>query len=478
MKKPAWSEKFGEKLRIWRENPVIFVQEALGVETIASWQRETLEAIATNNRLAVKSGHGVGKTALVAWLILWWELTHLPNKVAVTANRQDQLSDVVWAEIRLWSKKLHPALKNLLEITSDKVTWKADPDLGFAVARTARKEAPEAFQGFHSKHMLFLADEASGIDDVIFEVGQGAMSTPGAKTLLTGNPTRTSGYFRDAFKERGNWWTRTVSSLEVIEEGLPYANPDYPQEVAQEYGIDSNVYRYRVLGEFAVEDDDAVISRLLVEASVNRDVEATGRVVWGLDVARFGDDRSALIKRHGNFLREPPLWWKGKDVVQTAGKVVEQFENEKKVLRPDVIMVDAIGIGAGVADRLREAGLPVRDVNVGEVASSKDEFTRLRDELWWSARKWFERKDCRLPENCEQLIDELTDVRYEYTPSRKIKVESKEDVKKRLGRGQWGGKSPDLADAFILTFAAHGVRASKWKKRIDWNRYQPEGYFV
>lgn len=462
----------------WALDPVSFVEEALGVKDIASWQREALAAIVTHDRLAIKSGHGVGKTAFVAWLVIWWQLTHLPNKVAVTANRQDQLSDVVWAEIRLWAKQLHPALRGLLEITSDKVTWKADPDLGFAVARTARKEAPEAFQGFHSKYMLFLADEASGIDDVVFEVGQGAMSTPGAKTILTGNPTRTTGFFRDAFKRRGNWWTRTVSSLEVIEEGLPYANPKYPEEVAEEYGLDSNVYRYRVLGEFALEDDDAVIPRLLAEAAVARDVEATGRIVWGLDVARFGDDRSSLVKRQGNVVLESPLWWKGLDTVQVAGKVIEQWDETKKLLRPDCIMIDSIGVGAGVADRLREAGLPVRDVNVGETASAKDKFNRLRDELWWSARKWFEANDCRLPEDSEDLINELTDVHYEYTPSRKILVESKDEVKKRLGRGKWGGKSPDLADAFILTFAAMNIRPSKWKKPIEWAKYQSQGQWV
>ena len=466
-----WLAQFGEKLSQWRDDPCLFVEEALGA-TPVRWQREALQAVITHDRLAIRSGHGVGKSAFIAWLIIWWELTHIPNKIAVTANRQDQLSDIVWAEIKFWVKQLNPALQNLLEVTSDKVTWKADPDIGFAVARTARKEAPEAFQGFHSKHMLFLADEASGVDDIIFEVGQGAMSTPGAKTILTGNPTRTSGYFYNAFhKNKENWWTRKVSSLELIEEGAPYVSKDFPDQIAKEYGIDSNVYRYRVLGEFAVEDDDAVIPRGLIEAAINRDVEPTGRIIWGLDVARFGDDSSALCKRRGNSVMEKIQTWKGKNIVQTSGRVIAEYNETKKLLRPEIIMVDSIGIGAGVADNLREAGLPVRDINVSETASASEKHNRLRDELWWRSREWFQAMDCRIVED-QDLIDELSAVKYDFTSSGKIIVESKNDLKKR------GLKSPNRADAFNMTNAALNIRPSKFRRPIEWAKYQTEGYWV
>lgn len=422
------------------------------------WQIEALRAVQEGDRVAVRSGHGVGKSAYVAWLTLWWLLTHFPAKVAITANRADQLRDVVWAEIRLWYRELNPALANLLEIGTDRVHWRAAPEECFAVARTARKENPEAFQGFHSKWMLFIADESSGIDDIVFEVGQGAMSTPGAKTVLTGNPTRNSGYFYNAFhKSAERWWKRKVSCFELIEEGAPYANPGYPGEVADEYGIESNRYRYRVLGEFALEEDDVVIPLSLIEAAEMRDVAPTGEIVWGVDVARFGDDRSALCKRRGNSLMGKVESWRHRDTAQSAGIVRRHWDDTIPKLQPKEILVDSIGYGAGTLDVLKEMGLPARGVNVGESATADDKFVRLRDELWWKAREWFDARDCSMVQD-DGLKSELCAVKYDFSSSGKILVESKDDMKKR------GLKSPDLADAFCLTFGGRKTRANYRKK--------------
>lgn len=480
MAKPHWSVALQEKLQRWRREPEAFVREAFEwpqdeiqrfPQVLATWQAESLRALAEHDRIAIRSGHGVGKTTFICWVILWWQLTHVPNKVPVTANRQDQLYDVIWSELKRWHKRLHPALRNLLEVTSDKIAWKSDPDEGFAVARTARKESPEAFQGFHAKHLLFIADEASGIDDVIFEVGQGAMSTSGAKTILTGNPTRTSGYFYNAFhKNRKRWWVRRVSCLECIEEGVPWVSKDYPEEVADEFGLESNVYRYRVLGEFAKEDDDAVIPLHEIESAVGRDISLAGKCVWGLDVARFGDDRTALVKRFGNTVLEPARSWRSLDLMTVAGIVKKTFDETPKRLKPHSIMVDSIGLGAGVADRLRELSLPVFDVNVGESAPNDDKFVRLRDELWWKGREWFLGRDVKLTDD-DTLIGELSSVKYSYTSSGKIKVESKDEMKKR------GVMSPDIADAFLLTFAI-GEQNAMWFKPIEYGKYYPEGAFV
>lgn len=463
-------QAFDTLIRRWFDEPVLFVQEALGVTTIARWQREALEAVVTHDRLAIRSGHGVGKTTFIAWVILWWELTRRPNKCAVTANRQDQLSDIVWAEIRLWAARLHPDLRDLLEITSDKVSWKGAPDEAFAVARTARKEAPEAFQGFHSAYMLFIADEASGIDDVIFEVGQGAMSTAGAKTILTGNPTRTQGYFYNAFhKSSARWWRRKVSCLEVIEEGIPWASRDFPLEIAEEWGEDSNRYRYRVLGEFATDDDEAVIPRSLITGAIGRQVEASGRIVWGVDVARFGDDRSAVAKRWGNVMPEPVISWKGRDVAQTAGRIIRMVRETDAEQKPELIMVDSIGVGAGVLDILRDAGLPARGVNVGEVPANRERFARLRDELWWKMRLWFEARDVCIPDD-GRLVGELSAVHYGETLSGKIKVESKDEMRAR------SLVSPDLADALMMTFAGQDVRRRTQRRLEVVSSYSPHSW--
>lgn len=468
----------------WRNDPGRFAREAFtwhepwGAELrakfpkmFAVWQDEAWDALGRGERrLSVVSANGVGKTAWLGITVLWFVLLRLPNKCPITANREDQLSDVVWAEIRVWWQRLRPGLRDMLEVTGDRVSWKSRPAEGFAVARTARKEAPEAFQGFHAKHLLFGADEASGVHNRIFEVGKGSMSTPGAVTLLLGNGTRASGYFYDTqtkFSDR--WWTRSVSAFEVIEEGCPWMNPHYPDEMAEEYGAESNVYRVRVLGQFPTSDDNAVIPRDWIADSVGRDIKATGDEVWGLDVARFGDDRSALIKRRGNAIPEPAQSWKKLDTMTVAGHVKREWD--EAVEKPVMVYVDPIGIGAGVADRLRELGLPITEVNVAETAPDQDRFIRLRDELWWRTREWFHGKDVCIPDD-GVLIGELGDVHYDILSSGKLKVETKDEMKKR------GVRSPDVADALVMTFAAPQLRWSEWQAPIQFDKFYPQEAFA
>ena len=291
--------------------------------------------------------------------------------------------------------------------------------------------------------MLFLIDEASGVEDIIFQVGAGSMSTASAKTIMVGNPTKNSGYFHGAFHQNSDfWWTKRVSSFDS-----PLVSENYPKEIAATYGIDSNIYRVRVLGEFPQSEDDVVIPLHLIEAARERDVEPSQAFypVWGLDVARFGDDRSALCKRRSNALLEPIRHWHGADIMETAGRVAKEYAETSANDLPSRILVDVIGLGAGVVDRLRELGLPVRGVNVAE-ASSSGGYMRLRDQLWWQAREWFEQQSCTLCDDPE-LIAELCGVKFFVASNGKIQVESKGDMKKR------GQRSPDLADAFVLTFA-------------------------
>lgn len=202
---------------------------------------------------------------------------------------------------------------------------------------------------------------------------------------------------------------------------------------------------------FMVAGANVLIGSALLRAAVDRDIAPVpAAVVWGLDPSRFGDDRKALAKRRGNVLLEPvKVLLEGcvADTQALAGAVRHEFEATPLHLRPVAICVDAIGIGAGVADALRAAGLPVRDVNVAESPSARPRFNRLRDELWWKAREWFEDRRCRIPAD-EDLIVELAAVIYDHTVADRVKVEGKREMKKRLGY------SPDKADAFVLTFAA------------------------
>lgn len=452
-KDAAEIEAFANFLDYYAQHPVEFVEDVIGVEP-TEWQRGVLTSILTDNKIAIRSGHGVGKSALLSWIIIWWMITRYPSKIACTAPTGHQLDDVLWGELGVWIGKLPEGLKERYNLKQDRIELAENPAGAFGVARTARREQPEALQGFHSPNMLFLIDEASGVDDVIFQVGEGAMSQPGAKTIMTGNPTRVSGYFYDAFhKMRHRWATFRVNAEEVAVERPDLVDHDHIEDMELKYGKDSNVYRVRVLGDFPTSEDDVVISLSLLEAAKVRDLERIeDGVVWGLDVARFGDDRTALVKRTRNATLEPVRFWRGKDLMQIAGMVKNEYDEAR--LKPGAILVDVIGVGGGVVDRLSEMGLPVRGVNVAESSSVSDKYMRLRDELWFKCREWLEALDCVMVED-EELMAELCTVKYAFTSTGKVKVESKDEMKKR------GLRSCDLADSFVLTFAEAGVE-SNW----------------
>ena len=435
-----------------KNRPLLFVTDVLGA-TPEPWQGEALEAIGNHDRVSIRSGHGVGKTTLQAWLVLWFLLTRNNCKIPVAANSQDQLRDTIWPEIAKWHRQLPEALKTRIDVQAERIVVIQDPEGAFAVRRTASKENPEALQGFHAEHLLFLIDEASGIPDVVFEVGLGALSTPGAKVVMAGNPTRTAGFFHDTHHSlRYRWHTMHVSCLDV-----PRAQ-GHIEDIRAKYGDSSNAWRVRVLGEFPTANDETVIPLELVLGAVGRNVSPLEYYpVWGVDVARFGDDRTALAKRQANKLLEPVRWWNSADLMATAGRIKAEHDETHYDMRPSQILIDAIGLGAGVYDRCKELGLPVRAVNVGEAAATRETYMRLRDELWFKARDWFQERWCSVPQD-DALIAELTAPTYTFTSTGKLVVESKADMKKR------GMRSPDLADAFLLTFACGERRKERYRK--------------
>lgn len=441
----VWTSQINKRYNLWRSNPSQFVQDVFSVKP-EKWQSTVLQSLVENDSIAIRSGHGVGKTALLSWIIIWWLLTRYPAKIACTAPTGHQLSDVLWGEVAKWHRALPLAIKKMLVVKNDRIEFSCANKSSFAVARTARKEQPEAFQGFHSQHMLFIIDEASGVEDIIFEVGEGAMSTKGAKTLMVGNPTRTNGFFYDAFhKNRSSWKTFKVSCFESAQVDLKFAH-----KMQEKYGKESPIYQVRVLGEFPKNSQDTLISLEKCEAALKRsnhcNVENTIRPIWGLDVARYGEDRTALAKRAGLRLLEPIQSWQGKDTMEIAGIIKKIYDQTTAFEKPQAICIDVIGIGAGVVDRLLEEGLPVHGINVAQQAIRCERYNRLRDELWFKVKEWIEQNDVYIPFD-EQLIAELTTPLYSIVSQGKLKVESKDELKKR------GQKSPDLADAFCLTFA-------------------------
>jgi hypothetical protein len=310
--------------------------------------------------------------------------------------------------------------------------------------------------------MLFLLDEASGIPDPIFEVGQGSMSTEGAKTVMTGNPLRRQGYFFDAFHKNNRYWTtKNISAWDC-----DFVTQEFIDSVRDQWGESSAAYRARVLGQFPEADEDVLIPATLVEAAMQRVVEISPSetMVWGLDVARFGADRSALCKRRGRTMTEPIRSYRSMDLMELTGHVKAEWDATARIDRPEAIYVDSIGLGAGVTDRLRELGLPAVAINVSELSAvNPDKYARLRDELWYRAREWFEQKNCSLPDDSE-LLFELTAPSYSFKSDGKLQIEPKSDTRKRLGR------SPDLADALILTFAAPASVAGGMGMGVSWSK--------
>lgn len=461
---------FTEWVQRYRLNPVLFVREVLGVDP-DPWQRDFLNGIAQGHRrISVRSGHGVGKSTASAWAMLWFFMTRSPVKVVVTAPTSAQLFDAMFAELKRWVLQLPQPLQELLTVKQDRIVFNAAPDEMFISARTSRAEQPEALQGIHSEHVMLVADEASGVPEQVFEAAAGSMSGHSAVTLLLGNPTRSSGFFYDTHNRLASEWM----TFRVSCEDSPRVSGEYIQEMMSRYGEDSNAFRIRVLGEFPRSDDDTIIPMELIEASKQRDVatSASAPMVWGLDVARFGSDSSSLCKRKGNVITEPPRIWRNLDLMQLTGAVVAEYEAQKQEDRPEQILVDSIGLGAGVVDRLKELGLPAVGVNVAESPSfsPNQPYANLKAELWYKCKAWFERRDCRIPDD-SRLIAELATVRYTFTSTGKTKVESKEDIKRR------GLKSPDCADSLILTFASdaatgiYGAAANsgKWSRPLRRN---------
>jgi len=426
--------------------PIAFVKEVLHA-TPDAWQEDMLRAVARGHtRLAIRSGHGVGKSCAAAWLITWFACTRAPFKAAVTAPTAPQMFDVLWPELQKWFGKLPLGWRTLFDITSDHITLKSDRE-SFITARTARSDKPESLAGLHSANILLVADEASGIEAQVFEAAGGSMSSPGAITLLIGNPTRSSGFFWRAHQlERDRWFTMRVSSADSNR-----VAPGYVEEIASRYGTNSNAYRVRVLGEFPIADADTLIAASLVDDAMTRHVELdlTVPAIWGLDVARFGSDASVLIKRRGNVITEMPRRWRNTDTMQLAGAVKAEWDSSGQS-KPALICVDVIGIGSGVVDRLSEQNLPILGVNVAEAASTSGKFARLRDELWGRAKDYLESRAVSLPRD-DQLRDDLVAPKYTFLSDGRLQVESKNLMRAR------GLASPDAADAFCLTFAAQGL---------------------
>jgi hypothetical protein len=454
-----WGEgelKDSNGLRVWQKD-------------IANTIGNLLKDPATRHKpikIAVASGHGIGKSSLVSMLIDWALSTCVDTKIVVTANTENQLRTKTWPEVIKWvrgSVNAHWFDTTATAVMSNEVgresTWRAD-------AIPWSENNTEAFAGLHNqgKRLVLIFDESSAVSDKVWEVAEGAMTDANTEIiwLAFGNPTQNTGRFRECFgKFKHRWITRQIDSRTV--EGT---NAEQLQSWVDDYGEDSDFVRVRVRGEFPRSGNLQFIPSDLVESARDREPSATlmDARIMAVDVARFGDDESIICCRQGRDASS--IAWqhlRGIDTMQLASRIVDAAQSFK----PDAIFVDGGGVGGGVIDRLRMLRQPVIEVQFGASAdrslvteSGNVRYANKRAEMWGYMRDWL--KGGSIPDDPD-LAEQLTGTQYGYIfreGKDVILLEKKADMKKR------GLSSPDRADALALTFA-YPVNPSNHRERME-----------
>lgn len=425
----------------YESDPVSFAWDCCGIECLPD-QVKMLMGVVEHGHVTIRSGHGTGKSMGIALLIWWYLCTRYKAKIPCTAPTGHQLFDVLWARLSEVKSTLSPIFSYQFDFLSDSIKSKDFPIEWHALARTARPENPEALQGFHGDNLLFVIDEAAGVHNKIFEVALAALTSQGNQCIMAGNPTRLEGYFYDSHHTLRNDW----HCLHFNAENSPIVDKASLEKWAR-YGKDSNIYKIRVLGEFPTSEENQLIPLSDIEKAVERwnddHREDTGPITWFCDPARYGSDETALAKRQGNRIYEITGIHK-KSTMEVAGWIVLQINDSPPSMRPDVVIIDTIGVGAGVYDRLEEMGYNVLPFEASG-GSSEDRYANRRAEVYGKCAEALADGRLSIPDD-PHLIAQLVSVKYKIQSNGKILLESKEETKKR------DMPSPDRADAVAGTF--------------------------
>lgn len=406
------------------------------------------------------AGHGVGKSAQVSWAILWAISTHADTRGVVTANTDTQLRTKTWAELGKWyglfiAKQLFTLTATALYIAGDSVrekTWRID-QIPWS------KERSEAFAGLHNqgKRLIVIFDEASAIDDVIWEVTEGALTD--AKTqilwLRYGNPTKTSGkFFKNCTQGKRNTYTRVDSRT------VSFSNKAQIAAWIDDYGDDSDFVRVRVKGEFPRAGYSNFISPELVTQARRRRIGlneyAAYPKILSVDPARFGDDSTVITLRQGRKVHFQ-LELKGFDGFDIASRLEQIVRQEPGIV---CIVYDAIGNGAeldGVLKRAPWVRMQLIPVQWGQPAKDDKQYFNQRSECWGAMRGWLE--NGVIPDD-DELSEQLSSLDYGYDARMRIQLQSKKDLKKA------GIKSPDKADSLALSFVPDMITVQVTRAKV------------
>lgn len=427
-----------------------------------TWQRELcaeLNTITTERdfdgvsavdpiRIAVASGHGIGKSAFTAWIILWIMATRPYAKGIVTANTSDQLRTKTWGELGKWKSRC--IVGHWFEYNNGKGSMnmyhKSWPESWRVDAQTCREENSEAFAGLHAANStpFYIFDEASAVPDKIWEVAEGGLTDGEPMFFVFGNPTRNTGKFRDCFnRQKHRWLTYQVDSRTA-----KMTNKRLIEQWKKDWGEDSDFFRVRVLGRFPKAGDMQFFSSDEVYESQKR---GTGLylgddpLIMGFDVARGGNDNCYIQFRRGKDAKSEQTYRIPGEKSRDSMRVVSMLTMILDRHKPDVTFIDVTGIGGPIGDRLRQLGYHVIDVGFGHKADDELKFANKTAEMGYRCRQWIQDGGA-IPDD-PQLEEELTTRDYWHDNKDRLVLESKDALKERLG------VSPDWADALYLTFA-------------------------
>ena len=438
----------------YHDDPCGYMEDILGMKP-AEWQQSVASDIVNYRRVAVQSGHGVGKTALCAAMIHWFLATRPRPQIVATANTETQLTTKLWREVA----KVNNNAKNRdwFDWTATKFMRANDPT-AFAQGITWNENNPESFAGTHEEHVLGIFDEASGIPPIIWTTFSGAMSTDGARWLATGNPTQNTGTFFEAcngklkWKQEGDelkglWRGHTVAAMDS-----PFVSPAWVEEQKVVLGEHSNEYNIRVLGIPPRTSPDQFISPEIVELAMDSKIKPYYRspLVLGVDVSRQGGDRTVICPRIGATVPDRIKEIDNKTLKEVVKAVADEIYYWREEMDREVraVFIEGGGsLGWGVIEDLWSLGFEqVRDINPAARSSDPDRFSNKKAEMWSSMKDWLEEGGCELPRN-DTLLEELITIKQKPDMRNRVKLETKDELRRR------GVRSPDYADALALTFA-------------------------
>jgi hypothetical protein len=437
---------------------IAFVRDILRVKKLAPYQETILRTIVTDYRVAVRGPHGLGKTALAAWVVLW-VITCFDGdvKAPTTASSWRQLTKFLWPEIHKWARRANWE-KLGIRIRSNKellgLSLRLDDKEAFALA----SNNPETMEGAHGDVLFYVFDEAKAIPAGTWDAIEGAFSTAGKDTankafaLAISTPGNAIGRFYDIHKRKAGYEDWTVIHV-TLEEAIAAGriSREWAEKRAKQWGVDSGVYKMRVLGEFDTSGLTTLIPLEWIEAANERWAcsmcgKAEGQRVLACDPAWLGTDKTAIAEKIGNVITGIHYSTQERTMA-TVGRLVTLSGKDQTV----PIGVDSIGIGTGVVDRLKEMKYNVLGVNVSQSTKDTDRsgllgFKNLRAQLWWMVRELLDpayNPTLALPPD-PTLTGDLMTPTYGYTSTGLIYVESKENIRKRIGR------STDAADAVMI----------------------------